>query len=60
MRFSHTVACCGVAALACLGTMPALAETAEMANTYVFSVLGNNTYGLTDGRRVQAYLSLDF
>jgi iron complex outermembrane receptor protein len=34
-------------------------QMANVTNAYVFSVLGNNTYGLTDSRRVLAYLSLD-
>lgn len=34
-------------------------QLANATNTYAWSVLGNNTYGLTDGRRVLAYLSLD-
>ena len=34
-------------------------QIANLTDAYVFNVLGNNTYGLTDSRRAQAYLSID-
>lgn len=44
-----------------LGRSPAMfrLQMANVADAYVFNVLGSNTYGLSDGRRLLAYLSLD-
>jgi iron complex outermembrane receptor protein len=58
---SYTVVDLGMRHRFRLASAPAVfrVQIANITNAYVFSVLGNNTYGLTDGRRLLAYLSLD-
>lgn len=58
---SYTIVDLGMRYRFRLASAPAVLrlQMANVTNAYVFSVLGNNTYGLTDRRRLLAYLSLD-
>jgi iron complex outermembrane recepter protein len=35
-------------------------QASNLTNTYVWSILGSNSYGLTDKRRVAAFVTVDF
>lgn len=45
-----------------LGEAPAMLrfQLSNVANTYYYSVLGGNTYGLADGRRATLFVAVDF